>query len=236
MKPTDATVDERMNAGMQAQAGLLAHMEASGAMQAGWKAGLSSAAARAMFQHDVALVGFLLDTTRIVSGSEVAIGNWTAPRAEAELAMRLRVDVGPDVEPDAALAAVEAIAPAIELVDLSPPPEDLIAVLSGNIFHRRWLTGTFDSTRSAARLEMLAGHVSLMGEALAPVTDVEELTGSAGAILAEIARTAARHGRGLLAGDIVILGSIVPPVPVAAGETLQYELSGYDPISVSFTR
>jgi 2-keto-4-pentenoate hydratase len=221
---------------MQAQMGLLSRMGSTGAVQSGWKAGLSTAAARRMFGHDVALVGFLLDTTRIANGAEVGIGEWTAPRAEAELALRLRVDVGSDVDAPTALAAVEAVAPAIELVDLSPPPEDLVDVLSGNIFHRHWLTGTFDGACSADRIGMLTGQVDAMGQALPAVTDVEALTGPAGAILAEVARTAARHGRGLRAGDIVILGSIVPPATVAPGGTFRYELSGHDPVEVTFTR
>jgi 2-keto-4-pentenoate hydratase len=74
-----------------------------------------------------------------------------------------------------------------------------------------------------------------MGRTLPSVTDVQAATGEAGEVLTEVARIAARHGRGLRAGDIVILGSIVPPAPIAPGGSFRYELSGYASIGTSFT-
>jgi len=165
----------------------------------------------------------------------VAIGNWVTPRSEAELALRLGEDVPGDAGPAAALAAVDAIAPAIELVDVNPPPEDLTAVLSSNVLHKLWLTGEFDTSRAGGRLDGLVGHVTVMGQELDPVTEMEALTGNAGEILAEVARMAERHGRGLRAGDIVILGSIVPPQVVAPGGSFRFGLSGYEPIEAIFT-
>jgi len=236
MPRTDnAAHDERLDAGMQAQTVLLARAGGDSAVQAGWKAGFGTAAWRETFGLDAPLVGFLLDTTRLASGAEVSIGHWSTPRAEAEIAVRLGTDVPGDAGPAAALAAIDAVAPAIELVDISPAPEDPAGVLCGNIFHRLWLTGTFDTARDGGRLDGLTGHVTIMGEALPSVTDVQAATGQAGEVLAEVARMAARHGRGLVAGDIVILGSIVPPAVIAAGGTFHYELSGYEPIEVVLT-
>jgi 2-keto-4-pentenoate hydratase len=236
MATTDnAAHDDRLDAGMLAQAGLLARSEEDGAVQAGWKAGFGTAAWREAFGLDAPLVGFLLDTTRIASGAEVGIGDWTTPRAEAEIAVRLGADVSGDADPASALAAVDAIAPAIELVDISPAPEDPNGVLSGNIFHRLWLTGEFDTARAGGRLDGLVGEVSVMGETLPSVTDVQAATGRAGEVLAEVARMAARHGRGLRAGDIVILGSIVPPAAIAAGGSFRYTLSGFTTIAANLT-
>jgi hypothetical protein len=66
MATTDnAAHDDRLDAGMQAQAELLARGEADGAVQAGWKAGFGTTAWREKFGLDAPLVGFLLDTTRI---------------------------------------------------------------------------------------------------------------------------------------------------------------------------
>ena len=46
----------------------------------------------------------------------------------------------------------------------------------------------------------------------------EQLTGSMLAGLAQCHAVAEALGRGLLAGDIVFLGSVIPPIPVVAGE------------------
>jgi 2-keto-4-pentenoate hydratase len=232
---TNAAHDDRLDAGLRGQAELLARSEADGAIQAGWKAGFGTAAWKETFGLDAALVGFLLDTSRVVSGAEVAIGGWTSPRAEAEIALRLGSDVAGDAGPAAALAAVDAIAPAIELVDVAPAPEGPTDALSGNVFHRAWLTGAFDTARAGGKLDGLVGRVSVTGEALPEVTDVEAATGPAGEVLAEVARIAARQGRGLRAGDIVILGSIVPPVAIEPGGKFFYELSGFDAIEAVLT-
>jgi 2-keto-4-pentenoate hydratase len=236
MTATDnAAHDDRLDAGMRSQSELLARSEGDGAVQAGWKAGFGTAVWRETFGLDAPLIGFLLDTTRIASGAEVGIGDWTTPRAEAELAVRLGSDVAGDADPASALAAVDALAPAIELVDICPAPEDPSGVLSGNIFHRLWLTGEFDTARAGGRLEGLVGEVSVMGETLPLVTDVQAATGRAGEVLSEVARMAARHGRGLRAGDIVILGSIVPPAAIAPGGSFRYELSGFAAIEADLT-
>jgi 2-keto-4-pentenoate hydratase len=225
--------DDRLEPGLQAQAGLLQAARAQGATQLGWKAGFGTTAARATFGLDAPLVGFLLDASRRPHDARIPIGDWTDPRGEAELAMRFGVDVPGDATPEEVLAAIDAVAPAIELVDLSPPPTDPVEALTCNLYHRHWITGDFDPARAGGDLTGLVGHVTIMGSTSDPVTDLEALTGDAGAILAEVARMAALQGRGLLAGDVVILGSIVPPAPIAAGGTVRFSLSGHPPLEVT---
>jgi 2-keto-4-pentenoate hydratase len=231
----NAAHDDRLDEGMQQQRELLLAAEAEGAVRAGWKAGFGASTWRETFALDAPLVGFLLDRTLLPAGAAVPVGSWTAPRAEAELAMRLGGDVAGDASADQALAAVEALAPAIELVDLSPAPTDPSSVLSGNIYHRHWITGTFAPMPADGDISALVAEVTAMGEAMDPIVDVQAATGRAGEVLAEVARIAARHSRGLRAGDVVILGSIVPPTPVGPGGTFRYLLSGHAPLEVTLT-
>ena len=225
--------DDRLDPGMVAQAERLASALAAGSTQVGWKAGLGSPAWRTTFGLDAPLIGFLLDTTRITSGAVVPLDDWTAPRAEAELAVLMGGDVAANADPEIALAAVEAIAPAIELVDIASPPEDPALVLGGNIYHRLWLTGTFEPLRPET-LATMAGTVTVTGAEPSSVSDVQAATGAVGEVLAEIARVAARHGRGLQRGDVAILGSIVPPAPLVPGGLFRNELSGRAPVEVRF--
>jgi 2-keto-4-pentenoate hydratase len=234
--PTNSAHDDRLDAGMRRQRALLASAEADGATQAGWKAGLGTATWRATFGLDAPLVGFLLDRTQLAPGTEVAIGAWTNPRAEAEVALRMGSDVAPDATPEAALAAVDGFAPAIELVDTHPAPEDPVEILACGVYHRHWITGAFVPMPPVGALSGLVSHVTVMGIAHDPVTDVEASTGRAGDVLAEIARIGARHGRGLQAGDVVILGAIVPPAAVAPDGTFRHLLEGHPPLEVTFTR
>jgi len=227
--------DGRLDPGMTAQAALLRDALSGGAVQAGWKAGFGTAAWRERFGVAAPLIGFLLDATRQQPDARISIAGWATPLGEVEIALRLGQDVLGDATPEQALAAVDAIAPAIELVDLDPAPTDPSAVLAGNIFHRAWITGEFDTARAGGDLSGLVGHVTIMGTDLGPVTDLEAATGPAGEVLAEVARMAARHGRGLSAGDIVILGSIVPPTPLAAGGTVRSVLGDAPALEVTLT-
>lgn len=228
--------DERLDKGMALQQGLLQRAESEGAVRLGWKAGFGTGAWRTTLGLDAPLIGFLLDRTRVEHEDRVSISSWTAPLAEAELALRLGSDVPGDASVEQALSAVDAFAPAIELVDLSFGPEDVTAVLAGGVFHRHWATGDFHPVLGGTvDLSTLVGDVTAMGAALDQVTDVQATTGPAGEVLAEVARITHRHGRGLRSGDIVILGSIVPPQAVAPGGSFRFVLGDHPPIELSFT-
>lgn len=242
-KQGNAAHDGRLDAGMMIQTAMLAKAVAAGARQVGWKAGFGTSTWRATFGLDAALIGFLLDTTELSEDREptgdtvatVAIGGWRAPRAEAEIAVRLRSDVPGDAGPDRAIAAVGASAPAIEIVDIDPEPTDPIRILGGDLYHRWWRTGAFRSEWAGTRLAALVGQVTTTSGATMDVADCQALTGTAGDVLSEVARMAARHGRGLVAGDVVILGSIVPPAPVAPGERFAVMLEDAPALAVRFT-
>lgn len=236
MSDLNTAHDERLDAGMRLQQELLRRAETDGATQLGWKAGFGTREWRSILALDAPLVGFLLDRTLLRSDAPVGVGDWVAPRAEAEIAVRLGQDVPGDASTAEALAAVEALAPAIELVDVTTPPEDLRTILAGNIYHRYWKTGTYVAMDATRDLTGIIGRVEVEGAALEPVTDVQASTGGAGAILAEVARMAERHGRGLRSGDVVILGSIVPPVPVAAGGSLRFALDDGSPLEILLSR
>lgn len=236
MRPgSNAAHDDRLDDGMREQRALIAAAEARGAAQYGWKAGFGAPAARERFALDAPLVGALLDGTRLDPGAVVPIGAWHDPRAEAEVAVLLGADVASDATPAQALASVAGFAPAIELIDLHPAPGTPAEALAGNLFHRHWITGEFAELPPGGDLSGLVAEVSTMGVDLAPVRDVEALTGRAADTLVEVARIGARGGRGLLRGDVVILGSVVPPAAIAAGGSFRFTLSGHPAIAVRLT-
>ena len=239
------TADPRVVAGLGAQAELLTAMEASGARRIGWKAGFGAPAAMEAMGLDAPLVGFLTDRTLLTLGpgpAPVMLDGWTRPMAEAEVAVVLATDLGPDEAPDTLLAAVGAVAPAIELadLDLAPSPDVVADILAGDIFHRHVLVGTSRPTPDGwpgRELRAEVRHVAADGQEVRTVIeDVEVGPGSAAAVLAACARGAAMVGPGLRRGDVVILGSMLPPVPVAPGERFAVTLDGMPSIEVALTR
>jgi len=113
-----------------------------------------------------------------------------------------------------AAAAVAALGPAIELVDLHRPPEEPEAILSENIYHRHVVLGARDTGRAGARLDGLRGRVSRNGGEMESVMDLEANTGEVLAIVAHVASMLAAFGEGLRADDVIICGSVVPPIAI----------------------
>ena len=150
--------DPRVLAGMKAQLGVRAANDRGGrAGGSGWKAGFGAPAALEKFALPGPLVGFMLAEARVVSGDTVSIAGWTKPVAEPEIAVYLGADLADGRDRAAVVAAISGIGPAIELADLDPPPEDVTAILAGNIFHRRVILGRTDTARAGARLDGLVG-------------------------------------------------------------------------------
>ncbi len=75
------------------------------------------------------------------------------------------------------------------------------------------------------------------GTEAARSTDPEALTGKLPDIVAHVANTLAAFGEKLAAGDVIITGSITPPIILEADETeLTHALDPIGEVSVSFTR
>jgi 2-keto-4-pentenoate hydratase len=179
-----------------------------------------------------ALVGYLTDATLIADGGTVDVGGWREPVLEPELAIRLGADLGPDASPAEGAAAVDAVAAAIEVADVDLPFEDPEALLAGNLFHRGVVLGEFNESRAGLDLDGVAVDVSVGGRAHAEGADPLAIVGDLGAVAAHVAAVLARAGETLRAGDVVITGSAIPPLPLAPGESYTVEYRGDGSVSV----
>ena len=118
--------DERVVRGMGV------HLEAQrekGGTRIGWKMGLGLPAVMERLGTTGALVAELQDATLLDSGASLSVDGWARPVFEPEVAVFVGTDVEPGGDRDAAAAAITALAPAIEMVDLPSPPTDPGAVL-----------------------------------------------------------------------------------------------------------
>jgi 2-keto-4-pentenoate hydratase len=135
---------------------------------------------------------------------------------------------------DTAKAAIAGLSPAIELADVDRPPEDVERILEGNIYQRRVIVGPCDASRAGGAVDGLRGHVSRNGTSFAYTSDPQELTGELIDIVRHVADTLAAFGEILRSGQIIITGSIVPPLRVEAGEEIVFELDPVGSVSVRF--
>lgn len=230
--PTD---DPRIARGMQAQFARRRERLAAGAQPIGWKVGFGAPAAMQKLAIAAPLVGFLTDHALLPSGAVASVAGWVKPVAEPEIAVYMGRDLAAGAGRDTVRAAIAAIGPAIELADLDRPPEDVEAILAGNIYQRHVLLGPRDPARAGCVLDGLAARIVRNGEDFARTKDPQALTGDYLDIVRHVADVLAACGERLRAGEFIITGSIVPPIFAAAGETIDYELAPVGSVSVALS-
>ena len=227
--------DLRMEQGMRRQFARLQERERAGARCVGWKVGFGAPAVMEKLGIAAPLVGFLLDSAVLDSGTTVSVSSWTKPAAEPEIAIEIGRDIAPDASDDDVINAIAAIGPAIELADVDGAADDVEAILAGNIFQRHVIFGPRDTSRSGARLEGAKGHLLRSGQEIAVPENLEANTGSLRVIVRQVAQTLGTFGRQLHAGDVIIAGSVTPPQFLEASDRqLTWTLHPIGRVSVSF--
>lgn len=223
--------------GMTAQLAERRARLAAGEKPLGWKVGLGAPATMQKLGLQAPLVGFLMQRALLLSGSTVSLKGYVKPVAEPEIAVRMARDLPAGSTADTTMAAIKEILPAIELADLDPvpTPDNLDAVLEGDIFQRQVLL--CGNTRLGGGVAGLTSRIIRRGKEVNNTTDPEALTGKLVDIVAHVANTLAAFGEKLSAGDVIITGSITPPPMIEADETeFTHALDPIGEVSVSFTR
>jgi 2-keto-4-pentenoate hydratase len=228
--------DPRIARGMEKQLASRRERISKGERPLGWKVGLGAPALMPKLGITAPVVGYLMQRALLLSGSTVSFAGWTRPVAECEIAVRMMRDLPGGATAESAAAAVKEIFPAIELADFEPPPtpDNLDAVIGADIYQRHVLLAGV--TRFGAGLEGLTSKLIRRGAEVASTTDPEALTGKLPDIVAHVANTLAAYGEKLAAGDVIITGSITPPIMLEKDETgLTHVLEPVGELSVEFT-
>ena len=229
--------DLRISNGMRAQMELRRHMRADGAHQVGWKVGMGAPALQEKLKLTAPIVGFIVDRALLTSGATVPVRGWQRPVAEAEIAAYIGNDLPAHSDRETVRKAILAIGPAIELLDVDGPLDDVQAALSGDIFQRHVILGPRDIMRGGARLDGLKGRVNRSGWDVPVPADLETNIGDIPNIVAHVADMAQATGDGLRAGQFIICGSLTAPMLLQPGETgVEFALTPIGAISVRFAR
>lgn len=229
--------DPRIVRGMTAQLATRRARIAAGEKPLGWKVGLGAPAALQRLGLAAPVVGYLMQRALLLSGSTVSLTDYSKPVAEPEICVRMARDLGAGATAETALAAVKEILPAIELAefDPAPTPDNIDVVLAGDVYQRQVLL--CGNTRSGGGLAGLTSRVIRRGAQVASTTDPEALTGKLADIVALVANTVAAFGEKLAAGDVIITGSITPPMMIEPDEMeIVHAVDPIGEVSVHFTR
>jgi 2-keto-4-pentenoate hydratase len=225
--------DARVARGMRAQLALRRKRLDGGDKPLGWKVGFGAPAMLELLGISGPLVGFLTENARVLSGGTVSLKGWVKPVAEPEIAVHIGCDVPVGADHATAAAAIAGIAPAIELVDLHTPPADPERILADNIYQRHVVLDGNVPARAGARADGLTCRIIRGALESQRTSDPQANTGEWIGIVRHVADVLAAFGEKLGVGDIIITGSVVPPLTIAPGEgRIAFEVEPIGGVSV----
>ena len=226
--------DLRIARGMVAQLRHWHERLNAGEKPLGWKVGFGAPGAMETLKISAPLIGHLTDRARLEPASKVSLAGWKKPAAEAEIAVYMGKDLPGGASRDAAKHAIAGIGPAIELADVDFPPDDVEAILKGNIYQRHVVLGACDRTRAGCALDGLTATVIRNGNEIARASDTQEATGELVDIVRQVADMLSAFGERLRAGQVIITGSVTAPLWVEPGEEILFNLDPVGSVSVRF--
>ncbi|HKV60547.1 MAG TPA: hypothetical protein VJO16_01425 [Candidatus Acidoferrum sp.] len=234
---TAAWDDPHIARGMAEQLRRRRELLDSGHKLLGWKLAFGGPAAMKRLHTNAPLVGFLMQDALVPSGATLSVEGWTKPAAEPEITVHLGKDLPAGADRETTKAAIAGLGPAIEVADVDHPSDDVEGTLACDIYQRHIILGRSDPGREGGILDGLAAQILRNGTEIAKLTDPQALQGLTGELIDIVRHTAnllAIFGESLRAGEIIIAGSTIPPIWIAAGEEIVFHLAPVDTISVRF--
>ncbi len=211
-------------------------MIAEGRRLVGRKIGLTSKAMQQATGITEPDYGVMFDDTVYGSGDEIPVERFSNVRIEVELAFVLgRPLEGPDCTLEDALAAIESVVPALEVLNshIELEGRTIVDTISDNAAYGAMVLGPRRVTPGEVDLPWVPGVLSRNGE-------IEE-TGVAAGVLGHPARGVAwlankfhQHGARLEAGEIILAGAFTRPMWVQAGDSVECDFGPLGVIACRF--
>ncbi len=205
------------------QAASLARRYARGQRRVGIKMGFTSRAKMAQMGIDDMIWGRLTDGMMVADGGSIRMDDYVHPRVEPEIAFLLKTALAGRVTVPTALAAVEAIAPALEIIDSRYKDFrfSLTDVVADNSSSSGFVVGSW--ARANTDIANLGMILSIDGDAR-QIGSSAAILGHPIRSLVEAARLAEAAGEPLQAGDIVMAGGATAAQALASGNHVRLEV------------
>ncbi len=206
--------------------------------RAGYKIGLTSKRMQEMCRIDTPIAGVVLPGRVHPSGTTLERGKFGRLGLEFEIGVRLGRDLPASAAPfdyATVAAAVDAVAPSVEIVDdrhCDYKTLDVLSLVADNSWNAGVVHGAF--LTAWPDLAAVEGTVLLDGEKVDRGMG-RDVLGHPFIPLTWLANHLAAAGTGLRAGEIVLTGSLVTTrFPTVPGK-FRFELSGLGAVEVSVT-
>lgn len=189
----------------------------------GIKMGFTSRAKMQQMGVDDLIWGRLTDAMLIEQNQTINIDNYVHPRAEPEIAFLLNEDLSGEITQAQAFAAIEAVAPAIEVIDsryknFKFSLEDVIA---DNCSSTGFIIGNWHAPETDFSQLMMQLNVNGETKAQGPSSEILDHPINS---LIEAARLVSLYGETLKAGQIVLAGAATAAIALERGQTISVEV------------
>ena len=202
----------------------------------GYKAAMTSKAMREMVGLKEPVMGHLLVSGMLDASQTVAVNNYVKTTIEPEVAVILKHDLaGPGITRPLALAAIDGFAAAIEIGDIKTGDNQrsLQMTLVCNVMNGGQAVGSKLVSPSGIDLRVEGMVVRINGEVRGSATAAEVLGDPINSVVF-IANKLGELGGYLQAGMLLMTGSIVRGIPVAAGDHVQVAFTRLGEVSLAF--
>lgn len=217
------------------QVNLLRRWQSEGKKLAGWKIGLSGAAARTRMGLKEPFTGYLLDSGHFESGHRFAYDSLPRSIIESELCFTIGKRIsGPGMTRDHVLQAIGAVAPAFEIAYTASIMADMALGIADGGGQLAFVTGS-PLTPYPHNLDLGGIGVELCknGETVDRAVN-RDVNDDPLQCIAWLANHLAKYGLALEEGERIITGSITKPSPIAKGDHFEATFAGIGKVSVSF--
>lgn len=220
--------------GLALQLEVLGRWQAAGERLAGWKAGLTSLAARDRMGPGFRPFGYVLASRTFASGDRVPLSAIRAPKLETEICLTIGAPLkGADVSAGEARAAVSEASPSYEITEgrLPAPMPNMV-----NVANDLGQWGIVVGAPLPPGTDLATLEVSLRrdGELVDSGRSGPETLDDPYLSLARICGQLAPFGLGLEPGQRVITGAIVKFPPVDGPSTWTASFSGLSEVTAVF--
>lgn len=209
---------------------------AEGARVVGHKVGLSSLAMQQMMGVDEPDYGHLLDEMQVFEDTPVKAGRYLYPRVEVEVGFILAEDLpGADCTEDDVLAATEALAPSIELIDtrITDWKIALCDTIADNASSAGFVLGAARVAPRDVDFKAIDAVLRRNGEVIAEGRS-DAVLGNPVTAVAWLSRKVESFGVRLRKGDIVLPGSCTRAIDARAGDEFVADFAGLGSVRLSF--
>lgn len=215
----------------------LDHHIAAGRVMAGRKVGLTSLAMQKQLGVDSPDFGFFFQDMVYGDGANIPASAFIQPKVEPEFGFVLKEKLqGPGVTIEQAAAAIEAVYPAIEIIDSRITDWDikLVDTVADNASCGAIVVGSTPLDVDPSALLDVSCALVIDGDTTGSGTGAAVM-GNPVAPLAWLANVLGEQGVALEAGQLILPGSFTKAEPVTAGSTAIADFGPLGSLTIHFT-